>query len=501
MATAWWRTACGLLIVCLPLLAACATLSAAVYAIVQPVALDYGEPVVYGIALRVVTGQPLYQSLDTFPFTVAAYTPLYYWVGGGLQAMFGPGFGPGRALSLGAGVTTALLIAVIAGRQQWGVWVGTFAGVLFLAFGFPGPDTPWLGLYRVDVLGVALSVAAIAVLGRDARTSTIVVAGVLAGLAVLCKQTFVAALIAGAVFQWRKSGLLFATSALATFGIPCAVLQLTTGGAFLQNTVGANANPFYLSESTRLLTEFGHAQWLPLLLAGVYLWLARPWQAPESRLVVVYWAVAGVSLAQLGKIGANHNYWIEFAAATAILAARGAACLVRRPVFAAALVVALVVQLGGPVGAVVSARALRSDIRSAFTAPRDIEFEALVDRVRHAPGSVIAEPMDVVVLAGRQVLLEPFIFNILLDTGHWRADPVVDRICAGDVGLLVLAYPMDVGAGMTDGLHALWTPAVMAALADTMELEGVQGQRYVYSRSASARCRTYSALSTQHSVL
>jgi hypothetical protein len=95
------------------------------------------------------------------------------------------------------------------------------------------------------------------------------------------------------------------------------------------------------------------------------------------------------------------------------------------------------------------------------------------------------------VLAGRQVLLEPFIFNILLDTGHWRADPVVDRICAGDVGLLVLAYPLEVGAGMTDGLHALWTPAVMAALADTLELEGVQAQRYVYSRSPSpARCRS-----------
>src|SRR5438874_483613 len=112
MATAWWKTACGLLLVCLPGVAACATLSAAGYAIVQPVALDYGEPVVYGIALRSVSAQPLYQSLDSPPFTVAAYTPLYYWLGGGLQALFGPGFGPGRALSLLAGVTTALLIAV-----------------------------------------------------------------------------------------------------------------------------------------------------------------------------------------------------------------------------------------------------------------------------------------------------------------------------------------------------------------------------------------------------
>jgi hypothetical protein len=48
-----------LLLTGLPLLGACATLSAAAFAVVQPVALDYGEPVVYGIGLRVVTGEPL----------------------------------------------------------------------------------------------------------------------------------------------------------------------------------------------------------------------------------------------------------------------------------------------------------------------------------------------------------------------------------------------------------------------------------------------------------
>ena len=62
-----------------------------------------------------------------------------------------------------------------------------------------------------------------------------------------------------------NQSLLFVASAVITFGIPCAVLQVTTGGAFLQNTVAANTNPFYLSETTRLLAEFVRAQWLPLL--------------------------------------------------------------------------------------------------------------------------------------------------------------------------------------------------------------------------------------------
>src|SRR6202011_2484100 len=109
------------------------------------------------------------------------------------------------------------------------------------------------------------------------------------------------------------------------------------------------------------------------------------------------------------------------------------------------------------------------------------EFDALVERVREEPGAVLAEPMDVVVLAGRQVLLEPFIYSILLDTGHWRPDSIVARICNGEISLVVLAYPLDVGARMTDGLHALWPAPVMAAMQQTMSLERIEAERYVSS--------------------
>ena len=51
---------------------------AAASAIIQPIALDHGEAIVYYDALRIIHGQPLYQPLDAPPYTVAAYTPLYY---------------------------------------------------------------------------------------------------------------------------------------------------------------------------------------------------------------------------------------------------------------------------------------------------------------------------------------------------------------------------------------------------------------------------------------
>jgi hypothetical protein len=174
------------------------------------VAIDYGEPVVYGQASRLLVGQALYQPIDRPPFTVAAYTPPYYWAAATLEAVFGPGFGPGRALSLACGAASAVLLGWLAGRRVGGVWVCALGGLLFLAFAFPRPDTPWLGLYRVDLLGVALSIAALAVLSRSSGARAVITAGVLAGLALLCKQTVVAALVAGALWRWPKPGLFVA---------------------------------------------------------------------------------------------------------------------------------------------------------------------------------------------------------------------------------------------------------------------------------------------------
>src|SRR5262245_8350608 len=143
-----------------PAAAAFATLAAATYSVAQPVALDYAEPIIYGQALRLVQQQPLYQPLDAAPFTVAAYTPLYYAAGALLQVWLGPGFGPGRVLSLLSGIVTAGLIGWLAGRSfacrsLRMCLTGAFGALLFLARAFPidRDGIPWLGLYRVDTLG------------------------------------------------------------------------------------------------------------------------------------------------------------------------------------------------------------------------------------------------------------------------------------------------------------------------------------------------------------
>src|SRR5947209_9854383 len=160
--------AVGVLAILLGVLTA-TTLAACYSAIVVPQQLDEGEPVIYGLATRIVQHQPLYQPTERPPFIEAYYTPLYFYAVAELRAHFGPGFGPGRTLSLAAGALAAGLLASIAASRARSWWVGGFAALLFLALGFPLAPAPFLALKRVDVTAVASSVAAMAVLAH--RTS------------------------------------------------------------------------------------------------------------------------------------------------------------------------------------------------------------------------------------------------------------------------------------------------------------------------------------------
>jgi hypothetical protein len=264
------------------------------------------------------------------------------------------------------------------------------------------------------------------------------------------------------------------------------VLEATTR-VFLQSTVFSNVNPFDLSVARRLLSEFILAQWLPLLLAAVYLGLRRPWQARDERLPVVYWLASSLSLAGLGKVGANHNYWIEFAAATAILAAQGAASVLRTAsprlaaVGAVCLIVVVGAAFGGPEGMRGSARAVRSHIESLRTTTPDVQFDQLIERVRREPGDVLAEPMDVLVLAGRPVEFEPLIFAFEEAAGNWHATPILTRICSGQIRLVILGYSLDEAAAIMQGEYHIWPPAIVSALKDTMVLERLQASRFVYA--------------------
>jgi hypothetical protein len=474
------------------------TLVACFLSLSLPQQLDEGEPLIYGLADRIRHFQPLYQPIDQQPFIQVHYTPLYYFAVAALR-LFGPGFAPGRVLSIIAGFVAAGLVGYMTCTQSNNRWMALFAAMMFLGLGFPGGPAPFMALVRVDMLGAALSIAAIAILLHGTARGHLVAAAVCAGLAPLTKQSLFAAALAGSLWLFtfdRRKAAVFAGTTAAVVVIPALILQWSSGGAFWHNIGPDNPSPTSLAFGAYLFHELAVTLGIPALLALTFVIATRAWKRTTPRLLLFYWLSTAIPIVGIVKLGANRNYWLEFAAATAVLASLAIwTCLAprRRSLrsFASLLpVLLLAVQL-----AILAPARLVTD-RSFDTIPyswvlsRELfgrlafqtsGFDNLVNALRKEPGPVLAENVDVAVLSDHPVLFEPFAFSMLERQGRWNSGPLVDDICSGRIALLVLTYTIDSNnspVGMQD--YPMWPRSVMAALRSVMQLADTRDWHFLY---------------------
>jgi hypothetical protein len=353
------------------------------------------------------------------------------------------------------------------------------------------------------MLGVTFALGAIAVLDRGVSRERVVLAAVLAALAVLTKQTLVAAGVAGFVwlaFQQPRQAALFAgISAALVIGVGAA-MELTTH-AYLANVlaVAGRSDPlsdFVFGWNLRTLLQF---QAVPLAITALYLVARlRDWRKAVGDIMVLFTLASLVPLVGLAKTGSNYNYWIDLAAITAIVTTHaiwrgfdwtslrlGPASLAR---FDAVVPTLLLVLLGAHVAVFVRDVRPSLDLLGILPAEQQrslrqqADFEWIVERVRMEPREVLSESLDVVVLAGRPMLTEPIIFTMMVDGDQWSDGPLARRICAGEVGLLVLKGPLEGGSDVERYMRsALWPPQVLKALRETMEFETRKDKLFVYS--------------------
>ena len=460
----------------------------------QPAETTFGESILFDHAARIVRGEPLYQPPDRIPYTVAAYTPVYYLLAAALQSAAGRTFLPGRALSFVAGIAAALFVGLLAGRRVRSLWAGVVAALLFLTLGFPG-RIPFYALYKEDVLGVAFALGAIAALAGGDGTRRVVLAAALAALAILTKQTLIAAALAGTIWLFlrdRRKAFLFASVAASIVLATAAGFQVGTRGAFLANAFSANAVPFRWDALLENLDTLRQFQTVPLFLAAFYVFVQwRGDRKPQQDLLVLYWAACLPAIAGFARPGSAHNYWIELAASTAVLAALSVWTRLGRrgTVGDQRGVLVLILVLGVTVAQLVrgfgSAAVPVRSLRQATPKP-DPEFFELVGRVHSEPREVLADPPDVVVLAGRRNLLELYFSSIRYASGRLDLNPLVRRICRGEIGLLAIKYKLDSEArGIYQG-YPFWPPPVLAALRERMVLQREQAGRFLYVPRADA---------------
>ena len=228
------------------------------------------ESVVAAQSLMLIHDGTLYYDLNQYPYTVCAYTPVFYLLQAGLTRLGLPVFVAGRLISFGALLGLVVLcgkLAQLYTNSRYAAWCARlFAASSALLL-------TWGTVAQVDTLACLLAVAAFYQYSRfdildecalpSWRSAAFMRLSGAFGLAVLATYTKQTALAAPAAIcllllarSWKK-GLAFGIAWAGTVAAIALALNALMGGRFLADTVFANMNPM----SAKKLTDAVDAAW------------------------------------------------------------------------------------------------------------------------------------------------------------------------------------------------------------------------------------------------
>ena len=429
-----------------------------------PYDLNYGEGYVLNDALRLVRGQPLWTDITQFPMVRSPYPPFYLLISG-LLAAPAPSFLAPRLVSLVSALAITGMLVWHARRWSYGWAPPTLAAGLWLGSTFV---YQWAPLARVDMLGAALSLAAVLVAervplrhlvdrlphpvgaGRDLTRvpvgRALAVSAVLCSLALLTKQTYVAAPIAIALWlvlhrDWRV--VPFVGAVVAIVGGLSLALNIGTGGQYAQHVLLGNAaNPYRLDRTIEMLGLF-----LPLTLialAGAVLAVVfNPWwlRTPTG----LYSVLALATLVTVGNLSSDVNYFLEPTVALGLAAPLAWTTVETRlasralwlaPLLALAQLVLLFHLPNGfmvhyPPGPAKGSTPVEADVRAGD------QVEAMV---RSATPNALVELGGFSVLAGSPVWLQPIDLQAEAQRGRWNGELLNAAFAEHRWSLVVLSY-------------------------------------------------------------
>ncbi len=330
------------------------TLWLGVTGLVFPYQLDYGEGLLLHFVREWSQGRPIYLPIGEYPFITANYPPLGILLPLALTPLIGLHYAAGRVWTLLAIAAIAALIAAWV-RQEGRRWLPAVAAAL-LFLGSPY-IYHWAPLFRVDLIGLALTLGGLYALSHRVESGGGVracptppsplsgergklfwTAVVLFVAALYAKQSFLfapaAALAYLFLFADRRLAVYMAAAMAGLGGGLFLLINTFTQGGFWQGLVVSNVNPFLWPEFWKQLGNFfGTFAGLALLAA---------WYAADKFLldratplrhkvnpIDLYLIASLASLCFAGKAGAWENYFFEALAAITICAGLGLARLGR----------------------------------------------------------------------------------------------------------------------------------------------------------------------------
>lgn len=267
---------------------------------------------------RLAAGLGFYPDLNSYPYTVYPYGPIFYGASGVAAKLDLPAYLGGRLLSFTAFLAAVALTGSIVKRLTGDPWAAAASAVLSAG---TANLLKWGTTGQSDVMALALGLAGFeryTAWRESRRTSHLFWAGALAALAVFTKQSLVASAAAIAVLTLahdRKQGLAFG-ALLVGCGVAMAFTIDGLTGGYFDHGVRANLNPFSWEKFA------GQAEYFLLLATPLLLIAFAPAVSEGARFLSgahVYLLLAfAVLCGTAAKLGADLNYQIEVFAALCI---------------------------------------------------------------------------------------------------------------------------------------------------------------------------------------
>ena len=415
--------------------------------ILFPYQLDYGEGFLLHFVRQLSRGQPIYKSIQGYPYITANYPPLVLVLALALTPLLGVTYAAGRVWTLLAVVACAAVIFAWV-RREGRQWLPALAAALV----FVGSPYiyHWAPLFRVDLVGLALTLGGLYAVWRaveDRRPRMLWLAALLFVAGLYAKQSFLFAPVAALAYlfffvdRWRAVKM--AATVLVLGGGLFLLANALTGGGFWEGLVLSNVIPFLWPDLWQQLGDFFGVFAILTLLTVWYLvdkyWLDRV-TTVRSKVspLDLYLPAALVSLWFAGKAGAWENYFFEALAALTLGAGLGLARLDRagRPGMRA-LVPTLVL---APLLLLAQVALMWHTPR---TASRYLDLTrssnaAMAPILAMTPDPIVSEDMGLLVTNGKVLDYLSFQYSQLARAGRWDQTWELDQLRGQALNMVIL---------------------------------------------------------------
>jgi hypothetical protein len=406
--------------------------------LVFPYQLDYGEGFLLHFVKEWSQGQPIYKGAEGYPYIMANYPPLTMVLALALTPVLGIAYAAGRVWTLLAIIALAGIIFAWVrwfgfGRTKRGAerWLPAVA-VSLIFVGSPY-IYHWAPLFRVDLIGLALTVGGLfAVLvaapprsqggGGVQRQGLLWLAVALFVAGLYTKQSFFFAPAAALAYlfffvdRWQAIKMAVAMAMLGG-GLFVLINALTNGG-FWYGLVASNVNPFLWDEFWRQQADFARTFAILGLLTVWYVvdkFLLDRKSSLRDKVspLDLYLVAALASLWFAGKAGAWENYFFEALVAFVLCGGLGLARIARhgRLLFRIAAPLLVLAQVG--------LMWHTSSVASEYLALSRQSNEAIAPILADTPDPVASEDMGLLVTNGKVLDYCSFQYSQLARAGRW----------------------------------------------------------------------------------